>query len=240
MRSRCATSRSAPGRAAATSRPNASPSDIARRPRRPRTAGSRAMRARAVVIERARLRLRHRRIVRIRRAMRTACGVVRPHRRIRATTTSRPRAVISQVLVPVLLALFISRQRATKTIAAACAERDAIRGQYQIGFVLRRMRRCRKRIARHTQRPRIRRIERATLHGRSVLHAATAHTCRMPVIANSSTPLRTKHIGTGRPIDQRIATGSISCRNRKRTRKRGGGRQAKRMIHQRSQSGDVH
>lgn len=240
MRPRCAKSRSAPGRAAATSRPNASPGDIARRPRRPRTAGSRAMCARAVVIERARLRLRHRRIERIRRTVRAARGIVRPRWRIRAATTSWPRAVVSQVLVPVLLALFISRQRATKTIAATRAERDAIRGQYQIGFVLRRRRRCYKPIARHTQRPRIRRIERTTLHGRSVLHAATVHACRMPIITSSSTPLRTKHIGPGRPIGQRIATGSIGSGNRKRTRKRGGGRQAKRMIHQRSQSGDVH
>lgn len=240
MRPRCAKSRSAPGRAAATSRPNASPGDIARRPRRPRTAGSGAMRTRAVVIERARLRLRHRRIERIRRTVRAARGIVRPRWRIRAATTSWLRAVISQVLVPVLLALLVTGHCAAKTIAATCAERDAIRGQYQIGFVLRRRRRCHEPIARHTQRPRIRRIERTTFRGRSVLHAATVHTCRMPIITSSRTPLRTKHIGASRPIGQRIAPRSIDGGNRKRTRKRGGGRQAKRMIHQRSQSGDVH
>lgn len=240
MRPRCATSRSAPGRAMAISHPSASPRDIARRPRSPRTARCRAMRARAVVVERARFRLRHRRIKRIRRAVRTTCGIVRALRRIRAATASRPRAVGPQVFIPVLLALFVSRQRATKTIAATRAERDAIRGQHQIGFMLRRRWRCLKPIARHTQRPRIRRIERTTLHGRRVLHAATVHTCRMPVITSSSTPLGAKHIGPGRPIGQRIAARRIGGGNRKRTRKRGGGRKTEGMIHQRSKSGDVH
>lgn len=239
MRPRCATSRSAPGRATAISRSSASPRDIARRPRSPRPARCRAMRARAVVIKRARLRLRHRRIKRIRRTMRATRSIVRTSRRIRAATSGRSRSVSPQIFIPVLLALLVSGQRATKTIAATRAERDAIRGQHQIGFMLRRRWRCLKPIARHTQRPRIRRIERAPFHGRRVLHAASAHTCRMPIITSSSTPLRAKHIGPGRPIDERIAARRIGGGNRKRTRKRGGGRKTEGMIHQRSKSGDV-
>lgn len=239
MRPRCATSRSAPGRAVATGRPSASPSDIARRPRRPRTARSRAMRPRAVVIKRSRLRLRHRRIERIRRTMRTARSIVRPLRRIRTAASGRLRAVSAQIFIPVLFALFISRHGATKTIAPARAERDAIRRQYQIGLVLSRRRRRHKRIARHPQRPRIRRIERCAFHGRSVLHLAATHTRRMPLIPSSSPALRPKHIGTGRPINQRIAPRGISGGNRKRTRDRGGGRKAEGVIHQRSEAGDM-
>lgn len=239
MRPRCANSRSALGRAAAATRPDASPGNIARRPRRPRTTRSRAMRPRSIVIERPRLRLRHGRIERIRRTMRPARRVVRPLRRIRSATTRRSRAIRPQVFIPVLLALLVSRHRATKTIAATRPERDPIRGQYQLGFMFRRRRRCHKRIARYTQRSRIRRIERTTLHGRSVLRAAAVQTCRMSIIANGGAPFGTKDIGTGRPIGQRIATGRIGGRNRKRARDRGGGGKAKRMIHERSQSGDV-
>lgn len=57
MRPRCAMSRSACDGTAATGRCGASPGDIARRPRRPRTARSRAMRPRTFVIERPHLRL---------------------------------------------------------------------------------------------------------------------------------------------------------------------------------------
>ncbi|EDT06185.1 hypothetical protein BamIOP4010DRAFT_0273 [Burkholderia ambifaria IOP40-10] len=239
MRPRCAKSRSAPGRATAISRSCASPGDIARRPRRPGPARCRAMRARTVVVERARFGLRYRRIKRIRRAVRTTCGIVRALRRILATTSGRPRAVGPQVFIPVLLTLFVPGQRAAEAIAATRAERNAIRGQCQIGFVFRRRRRCHERIARHTQRPRIRRIERASFHGRGELHAASANTHRMPVITSRGTSLRAKHIGTCRPLGQRIATRSIGCGNRKRTRKRGGGRKTEGMIHQRSKSGDV-
>lgn len=133
--------------ATAADRPNASPGDIAGRPRCPRTASGRATRPRAVVVERPRLRLRHRRIERIRRAMRTTRRVVRPLRRIRTATGSRPRAVRAQIFIPVLLALFMSRYGATKTFAAARAERDAARGQCPIGLALGRRRRCHKRIA---------------------------------------------------------------------------------------------
>ena len=86
--------------------------------------------------------------------------------------------------------------------------------------VLNRRRRYHKRIARHPQRPRIRRIERTALHRRGVLQATVARSRRMPVIPSRSPTLRPKHIGTHRPIGQRIAPGSIDGRNRKRTRSR--------------------
>lgn len=217
MRPRCAMSRSACGGIAAAAYCRPSPTDIARRPRRPRTARRRALRPRAVVIERPRFRLRHRRIERIRRAMRTARRIVRPLRRIRTAATSRPRSVSAQVFIPVLRALFISRHRATKTILPTRAERDSVRRQYKIGLVFNRRRRHHERIARHPQRSRIRRIERTGLHRRGVLRATVAHTRRMPVIPSRSPTLRPKHIGTHRPIGQRVAPGSIDSRNRKRT-----------------------
>lgn len=239
MRPRCATSRSAPGRAAAISRPRASPSDIARRPRRPCATCSGAMRPRAVVEERPSLRLRHRRIKRIRRTVRATRGIERPRRRIRATAAaSRPRAIGSQVFIPVLRALFISGQRTTKTVAATRAERDAVLWQHKISFMFRRRLRF-ERVPRHTQRPRIRRIEWAAFSGRDVLRASI-DTRRMPIITSHSTTFRTKHIGTHRTIGQRIAARRIDSRNRKRTRKRGSGRKTEGMIHQRSKSGDVH
>ena len=98
-----------------------------------RTARRRALRPRAVVIKRPRFRLRHRRIERIRRPMRTARRVVRPLRRIRTATTSRPRSVRAQVFIPVLRALCISRHRTTKTVTPARAERDSGRRQCKIG-----------------------------------------------------------------------------------------------------------
>ncbi|WP_208458223.1 hypothetical protein, partial [Burkholderia stabilis] len=166
-------------------------------------------------------------------------GIERPRRRIRATSAaSRPRAIGSQVFIPVLRALFISGQRATKTVTATRAESDAVLWQHKIRFVFRRRLRF-ERIPRHTQRPRIGRIKRAAFSGRDVLHASI-DTCRIRIITNNSTTFRTKHIGTNRTIGQRIAARRIDSRNRKRTRKRGSGRKTEGMIHQRSKSGDVH
>jgi len=209
-----------------------SPSDIARRPRRPRPTGSRTFRPRSVVIKRPRFRLRHRRIERIRRPVRTTRRIVRPLWRIRGATASWPRAIRAQVLIPVLFALLIPGHSAPQTVAPARAERDTIRRQDEIGFTLRRSRRqCHERIARHPHRPRIRRIERATFGGRGELRPSAAHPRRMPVIPSGRTPLRAKHIGTGCPIGQRIASRSMGSRNRKRARDRGGGREADWAIH---------
>ena len=58
-----------------------------------------------------------------------------------------------------------------QTVTPARAERDSGRRQCKISFVLNRRRRYHKRIARHPQRPRIRRIERTALHRRGVLQA---------------------------------------------------------------------
>lgn len=244
-RPRCATSRSAPDRVDSPKRQlpqnPTSPSNIARRPRRPRTTGSRALRPRSIVIKRPRLGLRHRRIERIRRPMRTARRIVRPLRCIRTATSSRPRAVRAQVFIPVLLALLIPGHCATQAIAPARAERDAVRRQDEIGFTPGRSgQRRHQRVARHPQRPRIRRIERATFGRRSELHPSAAHPRRMPVIPSSRTPLRAKHVRTGRPIGQRIASRGMGGRNRKRARDRGGGREADGAIHGRSEAGDVH
>lgn len=173
--------------------------------------------------------------------MRTARRIVRPLRRIRTAPCSRPRAVRAQVFIPVLLALLIPGHCATQTIAPARAERDAVRRQDEIGFTPgRNGQRRHQRIARHPHRPRIRRIERAPFVRRSELHPSAAHTCRMSVIPSSRTPLRAKHVGTGRPIGQRIPSRGMGGGNRKRARDRGGGREADGAIHGRSEAGDVH
>ncbi|MBM2653250.1 hypothetical protein [Burkholderia diffusa] len=124
----------------------------------------------------------------------------------------------------------MSWQRATEAIAAARAERDAIRGPYRIAGLAFDRRLRLERIARNPQRPRIRRIERTAFNRRRVLRAPRRER-RTRIMRSPGPTFRTKHVGSARTIDQRIAARSVGNGNGKRTSKRGGGRKTERMIH---------
>ena len=200
-----------------------------------RTARRRALRPRAVVIKRPRFRLRHRRIERIRRPMRTARRVV-PLRRIRTATTSRPRSVRAQVFIPVLRALCISRHRTTKTVTPARAERDSGRRQCKIGL-------CSTEGVGTTSASPVTRNGRVSgvSNGPRSIGAAysrrQARSRRMPVIPSRSPTLRPKHWHP--PTDRSANRARKHRRQKQKAHDRGGGREAERVIHQRSEAGDM-